>query len=104
MNMVPQNWSDISIAPISEEAIRAMHSPQEKFKIYVNTYETGKRFPAKAGHAFVLYVLTGQCKVTLNGSETTLSASEFTTLEKGSYAFEATGNEELKLVKVFSRL
>jgi quercetin dioxygenase-like cupin family protein len=102
MNMVPKNWSDISTESISEEAIRALHSPQEKFKIYANTYEAGKSFSTKAGHAFVLYVLAGRCKTALDGSEVTLSAGEFIALEKGSYAFDVMGDEEVKLVKVFS--
>ena len=102
MNMVKKNWSDISTTTISEETIRALHSPQENYKIYANTYEAGKRFPTNAGHAFVLYILAGSCKATINGSEITLSASEFMPMEKGSYTFDIVGSEELKLVKVFS--
>ena len=100
--MLKKSWADISADPISEEAVRALHLPPENFKVYLNAHEAGKIFPAKAGHAFVLYVLTGSCKITLAESAATLHASEFITLEKGSYTFEAVGNEELKLVKVFS--
>ena len=100
--MITKNWSDISSDPISEETIRALHRPQENFKLYTNTYEAGKSFFAKAGHAFVLYVLTGSCKTTVGESEVTLRPSEFITLEKGTYAFDVLGSEELKLVKVFS--
>src|ERR1035437_10057817 len=100
--MNKKKWSEVSTATISEEAIRTLHTPPENFKIYVNTYEAGKTFPTKAGHGFVMYVLAGSCKTTLDGSEVTLSTSEFVTLEKGSYAFDVVGNEELKLVKVFS--
>jgi quercetin dioxygenase-like cupin family protein len=102
MNMNTKNWSDISSDPISEETIRARHQPPENFKLYVNTYEAGKSFSAKAGHAFVLYVLAGSCKTTVGESEVTLHASELITLEKGTYAFDVLGNEQLKLVKVFS--
>lgn len=102
MNMNIKRWSDISSDPISIEAIRARHLPQENFKLYMNTYEAGKNFSAKAGHAFVLYVLAGSCKITMDDSEVTLHASQLITLEKGSYAFDVLGNEELKLVKVFS--
>lgn len=102
MNMNPKNWSDISSEPISEEAIRAVHLPQENFKLYINTYEAGKRFSAKAGHAFTLYVLTGSCKTMVGASEVTLHSSEFITLDKGTYTFDVLNNEQLKLVKVFS--
>ena len=103
MSMVKKSWADISADPVSEEAVRALHLPPENFKVYLNAHAAGKSFPVKAGHAFVLYVLAGSCKITLAGSEVTLHASEFITLEKGSYTFEAVGNEELRLVKVFSR-
>jgi quercetin dioxygenase-like cupin family protein len=102
MNTNKRNWSDISAEPISEQAIRTLHSPQKNYKLYVNTYEAGKSFSANAGHAFVLYVLAGSCKTTLEGKEVSLHASEFVTLEKGSHAFDVSGKEELKLVKVFS--
>jgi quercetin dioxygenase-like cupin family protein len=102
MSMIKNSWSDISAVSISEEAIRALYLPPEDFKVYVNAYEPGKSFPTKAGHVFVLYVLAGSCKTTLEGNEVTLLASEFITLEKGAYTFEVVGNETLKLMKVFS--
>lgn len=102
MKLNTQNWSDISSDPISEEAIRALHLPQENFKLYVNTHESGTRFSSKAGHAFVLYVLAGECKITVDESEVDLHAAEFIALEKGSYEFEVLGKEQLKIMKVFS--
>ncbi len=102
MNMIQRNWSDISTESISESAIRAAHQPAENFKIYVNTYVAGKSFPTKAGHAFVLYVLTGSCKTMVDGTEVSLSASQWINLKKGSYTFDAGDEQELKLVKVFS--
>ena len=79
-----------------------MHQPQKKFKFYINTIEAGKSFTTNAGHEFVLYVLAGSCKTSLEGIELTLSASELIALEKGSYVFEVLGGEELKIMKVFS--
>ena len=101
MNMNTKNWSDISSDPISEEAIRALHLPQEHFKLYVNTHEPETCFSAKAGHGFVLYVLAGSCKTTVGESEVTLHAAELITLEKGIYEFDVLGSEQLKLMKVF---
>lgn len=101
MNMNTKSWSEIYSDPISEEAIRALHLPQENFKLYVNIYEAGTRFSAKAGHAFVLYVLAGSCKTTVGEREVTLHAAELINLEKGTYEFNVLGNEQLKLVKVF---
>jgi hypothetical protein len=102
MTMVKKYWSNLSTEPISEDAIRALHQPQKKFKFYLNVIEAGKSFTTKAGHEFVLYVLAGRCRTSLEGHELTLSASELITLEKGSYDFEVLGDEELKIIKVFS--
>jgi mannose-6-phosphate isomerase class I len=104
MNPKKQNWSDISTAPISEAAIRALHVPAENFKVYVNTHEAGTNFTARAGHAFVLYVVAGSCKAKLDGTDISLQASELIALKKGSYAFDVVGNEALTIVKVFPRL
>lgn len=102
MTMIKKYWSNLSAEPISEDAIRALHQPQKKFKFYINTIEAGKSFTTNAGHEFVLYVLAGSCKTSLEGIELTLSASELIALEKGSYVFEVLGGEELKIMKVFS--
>ncbi len=96
-------WSDTSSTAISEEAVRAAHVPAENFKVYLNDYEAGQQFAVKAGHAFVLYVLTGACKTSIDGHELRLSAGEFVTMDAGSYAFESLGTEALQLMKVFSR-
>lgn len=99
--MIKKYWSSVSAEPISEEAIRALHHPQKKFKFYVNTIEAGKSFTTNAGHEFVLYVLAGSCKTSLEGIELTLSAAELILLEKGAYQFDVLGDEELKIMKVF---
>ena len=99
-----QNWSDKSTLPFSEEAIRSLHVPAENFKVYLNAYEAGQQFAIKAGHDFVLYVLTGACKSSIDGKELRLSATESVSMDAGSYAFEALGTEALQLVKVFARM
>ena len=98
-----QHWSGKSTAAISEEAIRALHSPAENFKFYVNAYETAQQFAIKAGHEFTLYVLAGACKTSIDAKELRMSAGEFVSMDAGSYAFEALGTEGLQLLKVFSR-
>lgn len=102
-NKTKQNWSDVSDEPISEEAIRALHVPEESFKLYTNTHAAGEQFTIKAGHAFVLYVLAGECKTTIDGLLLQLAAGEFVFLDKGAYQFKATGSEDLRVVRVFGR-
>jgi hypothetical protein len=98
-----QNWADVSDEPISEDAIRALHVPEESFKLYSNMYEAGQPFVIKAGHGFVLYVLSGGCKTTLDGLVLQLGAGEFAFLDKGTYQFKALDGEQLKVVRVFGR-
>lgn len=98
-----QNWSEKSAEAISEDAIRALHVPADNFKLYVNSYEAAQQFAIKAGHEFILYVLSGACKTRLDGLEVRLNAGEYISIDAGSYAFEVLGDEALQLVKVFSR-
>jgi hypothetical protein len=102
MSMVKKYWSNISSEPMSEEAIRARYQPQKKYRFYVNTIEAGGSLPAKAAHDFDIYVLAGSLKTQIEGIDLTMSSSEMITLEKGSYTIEALGDEELKIMKVFS--
>jgi hypothetical protein len=101
MALLKKYWSSLSSEPMTEGAIRAQHRPEKHFKFYVNRMEAGKSFTTKAGHDFVLYVMAGSCKTSLEGIEITLSASELIMLEKGTYHFDVQGDEELKIMKVF---
>lgn len=99
-----QNWSDKSAEAISEDAIRALHVPLDNFKLYSNSYAAAQQFAIKAGHEFILYVLSGACKTRLDGLEVRLNAGELISMDAGSYAFEVLGNEPVQLIKVFSRV
>lgn len=99
--MLKQNWSDISEDPISEASIRALHVPEENFKLYANTYQAGESFTIKAGNNFVLYVLEGACKTTINSQVLQLSAGEFAFLDKGAHDFRVSSKDAVRLVRVF---
>lgn len=99
-----KNWSELSTEAISEDAIRALHVPLDNFKLYSNSYAVAQQFAIKAGHEFILYVLTGACKTRIDGLEVRLNAGELISMNAGSYAFEVLGNDPVQLVKVFSRI
>ena len=99
--MVKKNWSALSTEQISEEAIRALHSAPEDYRVYPNRYDAGVSFPTTIGYPLVLYVLDGSCRYKSGDQEVTLQASEFVCLEKGSYSFEVLGSSGVSLVKVF---
>ncbi|MBI3285416.1 MAG: hypothetical protein HYZ65_11305 [Burkholderiales bacterium] len=102
-NKLKQNWSDLSAAALSEQAVRALHQPAENFRLYLNAYEAGQTFTIKAGHDFVLYLLNGACKITVAGAALEIAAGELIALAAGSYACTA-ATDGVQLVKVFSRV
>jgi mannose-6-phosphate isomerase-like protein (cupin superfamily) len=101
--MMKQKWSDVSDEAVSEEGIYALHVPQEMYKFESDTWPAGQAFTVKAGNDFVLYVLGGACKTTLNGQLLQLEAGEFLFLGKGAYQFKPTGTADVRLICVTAR-
>jgi mannose-6-phosphate isomerase-like protein (cupin superfamily) len=100
--MMKQKWSDISDEPISEEGVRGLHVPEDIYKFDSESHQAGQTFTAKAGNDFVLYILKGACKTTVNGNLLQLAAGEFLFLGKGAYQFKSIGSEDVKLMRVSS--
>lgn len=101
VDMVKQDWSILSTEQISEKAIRALYSPPEIYRIYPNRYDAGVTFPTTVARPHVVHILEGSCKYKQGNREVVLEASEFVSLEKGSYSFEVLGSSPVSLVKVF---
>ncbi|MDQ9171839.1 hypothetical protein Q8A64_15605 [Oxalobacteraceae bacterium R-40] len=101
--MMKQKWSDVSDEAISEEGIYALHVPEEMYKFETDTYPAGQAFTVKAGNDFVLYVLNGTCKTTVDGQLLQLEAGEFLFFGKGAYQFKSTGAADVRLMRVAAR-
>jgi glyoxylate utilization-related uncharacterized protein len=101
--MMKQTWTDVSEEPISEEGIRALHVPEESYRVDTEEHKAGSAFTVKAGDDFVLYVLSGSCKTTAEGMLTQLNAGEFLFLGKGAYQFKSVGVDDARLVKVMAK-
>jgi glyoxylate utilization-related uncharacterized protein len=101
--MMKQKWSDVSDEPISEEAVRAMHVPEEIYTFDAQTQQAGQSFTLKAGNDFILYVLSGACKTTMDGNLLQLAAGEFLFLGKGAYQFKSDSAGDVRLVRVSAR-
>ncbi|MFZ6675018.1 hypothetical protein [Undibacterium sp. Xuan67W] len=97
----PQSWSELSPLAISEDAVRELH-PAESHKLYLNTYPAAEAVSIKAGHAFVLYVLQGECTLTIAGTPLVVSAAQLVHLEAGITDCVA-GSDGVSLMKVFQR-
>jgi quercetin dioxygenase-like cupin family protein len=97
----PQSWSEISSLAISEDAVRQLH-PAESHKLYLNVYPAAEAVSVKASHAFVLYVLQGECTLTIAGAPVTLAAAQLIHLEAGVFECVA-GTDGVRLMKVFQR-
>lgn len=98
-----QSWSHVSDEPISEQAIRALHVPEESFKLEKKIYKTGETFTLKLGNDFILYVLAGVCKTTLNGQLMQLTHGEFVFLDKGAYQFKTASADGVQLMTACGR-
>ncbi len=101
--MMKQKWSDVSEEAISEEGIRGLHVPEEIYSFVSETHPATQSFTVKAGNDFVLYVLQGACKTTLEGKLLQLSAGEFFFFSKGAYQFKSTGTGDVHLMRVAAR-
>ncbi len=95
-----QKWSD---EPMSEEGIRAMHVPADLYKFDAETHRAGQSFTVKAGNDFILYLLQGTCRTTVNGNLVQLGSGEFMFIGKGAYQFKPFGTDEVRLVRVSAR-
>lgn len=101
--MIKQKWSDVSDEPMSEEGIRALHVPEEIYTFDSQVHEAGQAFTVKANNDFILYVLNGACKTTMDGNLLQLAEGEFLFLGKGAYQFKPTGANTVRLVRVSAR-
>lgn len=98
---VARHWGEISSQPISLEAIRGMYMPASHFRVSRNRYAKGVAFcgSAKAGR---IYVLSGQCALTVGAWHAGLAPERFSDFPAGSFEFQVTGESEVHLVKVWA--
>lgn len=101
--MMKQKWSDVSDEPISEDGVRALHVPEEIYTFDFEAHAAAQSFTVKASKDFVLYVLKGACKTTVDGNLLQLAAGEFLFLGKGAYQFKSTGTDPVRLARVSAR-
>jgi mannose-6-phosphate isomerase-like protein (cupin superfamily) len=101
--MLKQKWSDISDEPISEEGVRGLHVPEDMYKFESESHSAGQSYTVKAGNDFVMYVLNGTCKTTVDGNLLQLAAGEFMFFGKGAYQFKSTGVNDVQLMRVTAR-
>jgi hypothetical protein len=98
-------WTDVSSEAISEELIRAFHSPPEKYRISPNRYEVGTQFP-DVYRRHTLYILSGSCRMLLHADgneslEMVLNAGEVAIVPRGDHTFQTLGSHEVRLVRVW---
>lgn len=99
---LPQAWTDVSSSPISEEAVRQLHQTAKNTKFYINQFDAAHTTEIKASHAFLLYVLEGNCELTIAGDAQSIDTSQFIALDEGSFACTA-GPKGVRFIKVFER-
>jgi hypothetical protein len=82
------------------EAIKALHVPEERFRISPASYPAGVTFrgSSRAGR---IYVLSGACRYVFGDLEFNLQAGSLAEVPEGGYGFETVGSVEVRLVRVY---
>jgi hypothetical protein len=93
-------WSEISKAPLTFEAIRELHVPPSHYRVSLNRYEAGLTIPgtSRAGR---LYILSGACSEKVGQWEVELQAGMFADFPAGNYEFKVVGEQQIQLVNVW---
>lgn len=97
---VAHHWSELSLEPLSLEAIRELHAPPSHYRISPNKYEAGVSFPgtSRAGR---LYVLSGACSKQVGEWEVSLQAGMFADFPAGDFEFKVLGEQHVSMVNVW---
>ena len=100
-------WADVSEELMSEEAIRARHSPAHLFRISPRSYAVNLVTLPTIGVPMVFYVLSGVCRYVEDKSEqipkpeTIIAEGEFAEIGPGEYTFEVLSQEPVRAISVF---
>lgn len=90
-------WNS-ALGSMSEESIRELHQPAERFRVSRKRYLTGTAFPG-AMRSGTCYVLAGACQYIFNDRGVIeLRRGEYAKLPEGSYSFSVIGDESVDLV------
>lgn len=100
MNNTVRKWNELSIGPLTVEAIRQLHPDASKFRVSKNRYEAGVRFPGthRTGR---MYVLSGACQIRQSHFVAELHAGTFCDFPDGDFEFEVSSNAPVELVSVW---
>ncbi len=100
MRLKKQNWSFVSVKPISLEVVRALYIPEHEYRLFPNTYQSKTALVGKLSVRTTIYVLAGVCLYTIGGNELILKPSEFAEIGPGDFTFNVLGQEDVRLVRV----
>jgi hypothetical protein len=94
-----KRWTEAALGPMTEDAIRRIHTPSERYR--VTSFHTNAnsvvRGVARAGPC---YVVRGMCTFQFRQQEFRLSAGDIVTLPEGGFTLTV-GAEQLEYVRVF---
>ena len=99
--IIKKRWSTISSVKMTEEAIRKLCSPPEKYRIYPNKYPSGLNLIGTIGYPHMMYVIKGCCKFKADNIEIIVNPSEYVALHKGPYEMQVFEGDDLEIVRVY---
>ena len=85
---------------VTLDAVRALHTPSGHYRISPGSYPAGTTFPGttRAGR---VYVLSGACSYTFDGSTVELSSASYFDHPEGRYHFSVADDADVSLVHVW---
>lgn len=99
--MKVNSWAGVSTGTISKQAILDLHSIEDGFRHFPDSFDAGVKFPGTIARPIRVYVLSGTCSYVLGNLQIWISGGEYVDLLPGEYEFEVGVVAPVTLVRVF---
>ncbi len=100
MDVETSKWNEAENGSLSLENIRLLYEPQSHYRISLNKYPANTEFGGWS-RKHRLFVLSGDCRISIDGNSLSLSGGDFADLLEGDYTFSVLNNNSVELVSVW---
>lgn len=94
-----REWDPEALGVLSEDTIRALHAPANRYRISRKSFPRGASFPG-AMRKGTCFVLEGVCRYR-TPEPVDLHAGQYAEIAEGEYEFEVLGDQDVVLVMVW---
>lgn len=100
MDVETSKWNESENGSLSLENIRLLYHPESHYRISLNKYPPATEFSGWS-RKYRLFVLSGDCRISIDGNSLNLSSGDFADLPEGDYTFSVLNNSSVELVSVW---